>query len=565
MAAHRSEDDFEVNPSDSEEHAQPELFTFPVSIRDVLRHLHADMRDDWFKDALLHVDLFANSSNLVEVVNEILLEGNGRYEATGRIVYDIPKKGLGTRYALETDFYDRFAYQAICSYLLPFYDPLLSHRVLGHRYNRGRSGTALFKGRIELWKTFEGVTKTSIANGQALLATDVINFFENITIELVRESFERMLPSIKASGAEKMLIRNAIGTLCDLLGKWGYSERHGLPQNRDASSFIANVVLNAVDHEMVRLGYDYYRYVDDIRVICDTQRAARKAAGILIGQLRTVGMNINSSKTTILHAGSDTDEIKDFFISADDRVNAIDCMWRSKSRRVILRSIRYIHQLIEECVESSQTQSRQFRFAVNRLALTIDAGIHDRRTEQSARLKSFLIDSLEEQAVSTDQMCRILTKVGLSQDELEKIEDFLCDSERSIHPWQNGQLWTILARAKYKSERLVNLARHRIYNELQRSEVAAIFIYLCCVGEVESLKRLVSQFSDTWPYYHKRNFLLATHTLDRADLKPVFEHLGPRLRKTVSRAKSHFIDGLPLVQERAEKITGLYNLLSSYD
>ena len=43
--------------------------------------------------------------------------------------------------------------------------------------------------------------------------------------------------------------------------------------------------------EMVRLGFDYYRYVDDIRIICDSPRAARHAATLLIGQLRTVGMN----------------------------------------------------------------------------------------------------------------------------------------------------------------------------------------------------------------------------------------------------------------------------------
>ena len=390
-----------------------EILAFPIDINAVLQHLHRDMRDDWFEDVLQHRDLFANKRALRDVLDEVLLEGNGRYTASKRHVCDIPKKGFGIRYALETDFYDRFIYQAICSYLIPFYDPLLSPRVLGHRYdNRRRSEKDLFKGRIELWQTFEGVTKTALKNNQALFATDLINYFENITTENIRAAFEGMLADIKASGPEKVLIRNCINTLCELMAHWGYSERHGLPQNRDASSFIANVVLNSVDQEMVRMGFDYYRYVDDIRVICDTERAARHAATVLISQLRTVGMNINSSKTKILTAESSTTDINEFFPGSDDRSLAIDSMWRSRSRRVIMRSTKYIFQLLQECIDSKQTQSRQFRFAVNRLIQIVDAGIFDVHDEMASKLKSLLIDSLEDHAVSTDQYCRLLILSG---------------------------------------------------------------------------------------------------------------------------------------------------------
>ena len=96
------------------------VLSFPVDCTAVLAHLHQDMRDDWFFDAIQHRDLFANKKDLKEVVTELLHEGNGRYLGSTRQVYDIPKKGLGIRYSLETDFYDRFVYQAICSYLIQF-------------------------------------------------------------------------------------------------------------------------------------------------------------------------------------------------------------------------------------------------------------------------------------------------------------------------------------------------------------------------------------------------------------------------------------------------------------
>ena len=85
-----------------------EILAFPIDVDVVLQHLHRDMRDDWFEDALQHRDLFSSKTSLREVLYEVLLEGNGRYGASKRNVCDIPKKGLGVRYALETDFYDRF-------------------------------------------------------------------------------------------------------------------------------------------------------------------------------------------------------------------------------------------------------------------------------------------------------------------------------------------------------------------------------------------------------------------------------------------------------------------------
>lgn len=543
-----------------------EILAFPIDVDVVLQHLHQDMRDDWFADALQHRDLFANKQSLRDVLHEVLLVGNGRYGASKRTVCDIPKKGFGVRYALETDFYDRFIYQAICSYLIPFYDHLLSHRVLGHRYDkRSSAGKNLFKGRIELWQTFEGVTRTALYNDQALFATDLINYFENITTDSIRAAFEGMLPEIQASGPEKVLIRNCISTLCELMTHWGYSDRHGLPQNRDASSFIANVVLNSVDQEMVRQGFDYYRYVDDIRIICANPRAARHAATVLISQLRTVGMNINSSKTKILTPDSPESDVNEFFPGSDDRSMTVDSMWRSRSRRVIIRSTKYIFQLLQECIDSKQTQSRQFRFAVNRLIRLVDAGIFDVGDAMATQLKSLLIDSLEDHAVSTDQYCRLLSVLGLSPEELGQIEQFLCDNERAIHSWQNYQLWLILARVKRKTERLVALAQERIKVDVLRSEVSAIFIYLRCVDEVQLLEEMASDFSSAWPYYHQRNYLLATSDSSEELLKPVVVHLGPKLKNTARRAKSYFVENLPLVDRERTPMPKMYDELNPYD
>jgi hypothetical protein len=543
-----------------------DVLAFPIDTAAVLKHLLQDMRDDWFVDPIQHRDLFSDKESLRKVLHELLVEGNGQYQAALRNIYDIPKKGLGIRYSLETDFYDRFIYQAICSFLIPYYDPILSHRVLSHRYNKNRhSEKYLFKPRIDMWQTFEGVTKTALSNNQALLATDLINYFENIAVELIRTSFESKISQISASGPEKVLIRNAINTLCELMSHWGYSDRHGLPQNRDASSFIANVVIDSVDKEMIRLGYDYYRYVDDIRIICVNPATAKKALIDLIKQLRTVSMNINSGKSMILTSKSDAKDIDTFFPASDDRSQTIDNMWKSRSRRVISRSVKYIYQILKESIDSQQTQSRQFRFAVNRLIRLSDANLFDIQNEVSADLKDILIETLDEQAVSTDQYCRLLSQLNLEDEEFKKISDFLSDSSRAISPWQNFHLWLLFARKKWRCDDLLRIAVERIEENILQPEVSSIFIYLRSVGEENRLHPFIEKFKSTWPYYHQRSFLLATSRFDPEYLKPLLRELGPKLKGTIHRAQSFIENGLTLELSETVSLLNIYDELSPYE
>ncbi|MFD2112547.1 RNA-directed DNA polymerase [Thiorhodococcus fuscus] len=544
-----------------------EMLSFPIDAKAVLSHMRQDMRDDWFPDAIEYKDLFANINDILGIIEKILLEGNGRYEGIQRTLCDIPKKGLGIRYSLETDFFDRFIYQSICTYLIPYFDPLLSPRVLSHRYNRKRKKEKyLVKPRIEQWRTFEGITYTAITGNQTLLATDLINCFENITVDIIRKNFESLIPYISASGLEKLRIRNAINTLCELLCSWGYSDKHGLPQNRDPSSFIANIVLNTIDHRMVELGYDYYRYVDDIRIICPDKVNARRALNDLIGELRTVGMNINSSKTRILTSKNSQDELSEFFPSTDDRSIAIDNMWRSRSRRVISRSAKYLAEILKECVARQETQSRQFRFAVNRLVKLVDSNIFDVQSTLASELLTLMIDSLEEHPASTDYYCRLINSLSPSDEYLSEISRFLCNDETAIHPWQNYHLWLTLARHNYKNEELISSSEHRLKTKPQSTEASAIFICLACVDECKRLIPVVPLFDASWPYQNQRFFLLSTLNLERQSLAPIIDKLGIKLRHTGNRATPHLnAERRPIADRETPSLLDLYDEISAYD
>ncbi|HDY7823327.1 TPA: RNA-directed DNA polymerase [Vibrio vulnificus] len=512
------------------------ILAFPIDISRTLKHLRQDMKDDWFYDAVSYEDLLTNETDLRRILLENLEINHGIYKPGEKSVYDVPKRALGLRYTLELDFYDRFLYQAICTYLIPYFDPLLSNRVFSHRFNKYGKPKYLFKHRIELWNTFENFSYLALVDKKTVLITDLLNYFEQISIKSIETAFINMMSDIKASGSEKNKIRNAVSTLICLLEKWCYNERHGLPQNRDASSFIANVVLNCVDRAMEEKGYDYFRYVDDIRIICKDEVQARKALNELIYELRKLGLNINSKKTEILNYNSEN--INEYFPSNDETISLIDNMWCSKSKKVIARSIPVLIDFFSEQLSKGETQSRPFRYCINRIKTLISSDLFDTKSILASNVADKLIGELSTQPVSTDQFCRLLMDLNLSSKQCEDISKFIVNKDISIHGWQNYHLILLMAYKKYHCIDLISHCLSLITDEIDSPEVPACFIYLASIGLESEVEKFIPEFNEFWPYQHQRYFLIALQNTPSQKLKPMFGKVNYRLKGTVNRLKS---------------------------
>jgi Reverse transcriptase (RNA-dependent DNA polymerase) len=539
---------------------------FPVEFDLVLKHLRQDMRDDWYFDCLQYDDLFKDPAEAKRIIISLLQEWNGEYRGTRSVVRNIPKKGYGERYGLETDFFDRFVYQAICSFLIPFYDPLLGHRVLSYRYDPAPLNQKyLFKNKIDRWFTFEGVTLTFRKSGRHLLVTDLSNFFENVSRVQIIQALSTAVPDIAATGPQKLQIRNAIATLDRLLAQWTFSRDHGLPQNRDASAFLSNILLSFVDQEMTKKGYDYYRYVDDIRIIADTELAARRALQDLIRELRKVGLNINANKTEILAPDVEDEKVTFYFPSQDSSTIAIDQMWKSRSRRIVTRSVSYIFDILSRCITAGETQTRTFRFAVNRVAKIVDSGLFDVGDALSINLLDTLSRSLSEHAVTTDQYCRLITTLDRDGRCLPALEAFLLAEDGAIHDWQNYNIWMLLAVRRHRSDELVALAERKLQEDIKSGEAAAILIWLRCVEEKALIEKCVGEFSSL-PYQNARYLLIASSVLDQEALRPLYGHVPTCLKGTSGRAERHCNgDGLPFSVRETTDLLNLVDEVSGYD
>ncbi|MCH8531611.1 MAG: RNA-directed DNA polymerase [Saccharospirillum sp.] len=542
------------------------LLAFPINIGATLKHLRQDMKDDWFYDSVRYEDLLSSGKNLHEILSQNLEINHGEYKAGHKAIYDVPKRALGLRYTLELDFYDRFLYQAICSYLIPYFDPLLSNRVFSHRYNKYGKEKYLFKHRIELWNTFENISHLALVDDKTLLVTDLLNYFEQISIDAIENAFVGMISEIEATGADKNKIRSAVSTLRVLLEKWCYSERHGLPQNRDASSFIANVVLDAVDKSMVDKGYDYFRYVDDIRIICSDEYQAKRALNDLIFEIRKFGLNINSKKTVILD--KDSENIQEFFPSSDDTMTLIDTMWRSKSRKVIARSIPVLFDFLKKQIDEGETQSRPFRYCINRFKTLISSNLFDSKSILASEIADTLIREFSRQPVSTDQFCKLLMDLDLSNAQNQSIANFIMNRDVAIHGWQNYHLILLMAHKKFKATDLVEHCKTLVRQSVLSPEVPACFIYLASIGLESAVEDFIEDFKETWPYQHQRYFLIALQNTPKEKLQPMFGKVGYRLRGTAARLQKSKIfkgDTVYLRDFNTTLIDEIYDEISPYE
>jgi len=223
-----------------------DLGAFSPDIVEVVRQLRQDLRDDWYPDSLGYEDAL-KPDVAAELLTACFKKNHGLFVPAERTELNIPKKGFVLRYSLEMCLPDRLYYQALVGQLVPFFDPLLPNQVLNHRHAVGgwRGGKYLFKQPIEQWQLFKGYVAQEARVKPVLLVTDIQNYYENIDLDRAIAGMEQLIPSVNAEAAEKSKLRRLIVELHRCLRKWCYTSNLGLPQNRDASSFLANLVMLA--------------------------------------------------------------------------------------------------------------------------------------------------------------------------------------------------------------------------------------------------------------------------------------------------------------------------------
>jgi len=499
-------DDTKAEPSTK---AVAYLGLLELDVGRVISHLRRDLRDDWFPDVLNHSDSLTTEfirSRLADLQRDPL-KG---YAPTTRVVRDVPKAGGALRYSLEINLVDRFVYQALVEEFARPLDALLSPHVFSHRC-QFEDRREFFKPRVPQWSLFLDTVRT---NGQVqwIVEADLQNFYESINLTDLRKMLLQGVSEAEGDFREKARRRYAAEMLLQLLPTWCYAETHGLPQNRDASSFLANQYMRIVDQAMAKEYPNYYRYMDDIRICVKSRNEARRALVTLTTELRSIGLSLNSKKTKIYSPGSP--EHAEIMKPEDKRLEDINSMWRSRSQSIIAKSLDYLAELAREVVCEEATDSRKFRFCVHRLERLAQA--EDLRIDIPHRdvLKKLVLEKIVEDASVADQLCAFLRAIGLTPEECRSLETLLLDKETYLYEWQRYHIVLLLLDQGYNSLELLGACEEVVARRLEAAiPLDLALIILGRYGD-KILRRKIAEL------YHE---VCLTHVDQRAGIIAVHE------------------------------------------
>lgn len=541
-----------------------DLGAFAPDLEVVVKQLRQDMKDDWYPDPLGFEDVL-RPEVVAGLLESSFHSNHGLIIPSDRAELNIPKKGFVLRYALEMSLPDRLYFQSLVGALIPLFDPLLPNNVLNHRYSaeRVRDGRYLFKNAIDQWKRFRGYVAQDLKTRPVLVITDVQNFFENIGVNEVIRVLTDSVPRLSCSAGEKAMVRRVIAELERCLRRWCYSQSHGLPQNRDASSFLASLVMLRVDKFMLERGYSYYRYMDDIRIAAGDRFEARAALQDLSTELRRSGLSLNAGKTRILEP---KDDGYPEAVGQDDAVlSQIDSMWRSRAVPVIRRSIVPLRSLALNLIATGETGERAFRFCVSRyekLALCAELGVAKAFFDP---MTAACVDHLENHPYSSDQLVRFLKAAPTDANQLAPVASLLLDGRRAVYDWQNYLLWQLLTFKGHVTAELLDAARLRYQETSRPGDRAGAVHYLGALGGDADRVAIAASFGTFRHFIEQRNALIAIHDLDYGSgvKQNVKGKVMPSLEGTYRRLHREF-RGVYSKPPETVPASSLYNEGSSY-
>jgi hypothetical protein len=495
---------------------------YKTELKKIIRCLKRDLKDDWVTDPL-HFNDILDSNLIVSYIDSNIEENLGQFEPIERELINIPKKDSGLRYSLETCIYDRIAYHTFGIKLIEYFDPLISNRIFSHRldncssFKRKGKERYLFLNAIEQWRKFEEYVRVD-SNDKFILKTDIQNYFENIRIEDLKATLYFCLKNIHVNGSEKANIRFCIDSICRCLKKWSFNGLNGLPQNRDISSFLANIYMMPVDKFLSENEMDFYRYMDDIKIICRSKYDARRCLKSLIVKLREIGLNINQSKTAIMEPGED---VHIAFHRRKLVLEKIDSMLTSKKLPLVAFALLEIKRRLESLIKQNDFERREFRFCIRRLckiALCKEISLPENFFSD---ITKGIVNNISDIPEPMDQFYSYLISVDLTNESLVTLEELIYNQKISIYGWQNYFIWKLFIMKEYRTPNLIRFAIDLIKINNNTANIAGAILYIGKFGTVNEKTIILKSFNKFNNFFLQRHAMIALQEVEYNIIAPI--------------------------------------------
>lgn len=533
---------------------------FPeVDQKQIDKYLQNDLDDDWYQDPVRYKD-FIHLRKEIETITYNAKENLGRYKPVRRELHFVPKANFTLRYSLETDYYERWFYFYLVQPLFKRFDCLLPLQIYSHRYNKF-DDRYLLHNSIQQWSKFEGIVRNRAQN-RVIVIADIQNYYENIYIYQLKNDLESCLRQTAISLDEMKEMSESINCLTDCLNAWSYDGKRGIPQNRDCSSFLANIYMLDIDNVMLNAGYEYYRYMDDIKIICSDVFIARKALRLLVNTLRDKMLSVNSKKTKIIEIGStEHNEV----LNPNFRLKSIDLLLRTKRKANVAIGYNLLKELLIEKINSKEYDTKDFRFCISRMSKLARCKDYTTPDGYFENITDGIVESLVSCPTSTDRAYEYLCSVSLSEEHAGKIVDYLLDKNKSIYEWQNYWLWKLLVIHDINNTRIIDYSIKILgESEIHDAEKAGAILYLAKFGNIEQILSIRDFVDLSQGIFLQRHMILAFKHLDwKKHVEQVSKKINPRLHGTYKTIKNHISE--IIIPPSPTNIYDLLETIHQYD
>ena len=501
---------------------------FPSVERNLIsKYLQNDIDDDWFQDPIRYQD-YLKLNKEVEYITNNEKENGGNYNPSKSERYLVPKPNFTVRYSLEIDYYERWFYFYLTIPLIKKFDPLLPRRIFNHRYN-SHDHRYLYFNHIQQWSKFGGVVRSQLNNNdKVLIEADIQTYYENIDLGFLQKDLRDCVNKTALELNEMKELNESVDCIVKCLKEWSLDGTKGIPQKRDCSSFLANIYMLDIDLKMIGAGFEYYRYMDDIRIICNDVYEARRGMLLLVDSLRVKNLSLNSKKTKIIESGSD--EFKEY-VNPKFELQSIDLLLRTKRKANIAIGYSLVKDLLLSLINRNYFDSKEFRFCITRISKLARCKDYKLPDGYFNIIIDGVIDSLTICPTSTDSAFEFLSSVNIQDYHIKKITNYLENEEQSIYEWQNYWLWKLIIVHSIHEETLTNLAL-KIINDPKRSNIdkAGAILYIAKNGNKEQLINVRDKFASMNSVVLQRHSFFAMKALDwKKELQQIVGNVNKRL------------------------------------
>ncbi len=247
----------------------------------------------------LGIKIFAYNldTNLRDLLGKVQAEDYPYTPMADHKVY-VPKPSTTLRTMSLMSVSDLIVFQALINVIADTSHQLLvtheNQHVLGNLY-AGPGKRWMLRPWKKQYNWFVERIETIFNAGNPWIAsTDIVAFYDTI-------DHERLVNLVsKYCGKDQKfetLLRACLKTWSAHTS--GVAMSRGIPQGSNASDFLANLYLSDIDREMIVHGYQYVRYVDDVRILGAEKSIVQRGLILFDMELKKAGLVAQVSKTSV--------------------------------------------------------------------------------------------------------------------------------------------------------------------------------------------------------------------------------------------------------------------------